>query len=107
MKIFTVKIVAADHQSAMRRLVSSLELPASANCIAIKLNLCDYRKPETGAVSHPAVVTALLHVLRECYPHAEIYLCENDSSDTLVENIWGYLGYHKIAAYYDAQCISL
>src|SRR5262247_3931681 len=107
MKVFAVKICEGDHQHALSRLSSSLSLPDTAHHIGIKLNLCDYRRPETGVVSHPAVVGALLWVLREKYPRAEISLCENDASDTLVENIWGYLGFDQVAAQYNARCISL
>jgi len=91
----------------MARLIHLLGLPETANRIAIKLNLCDYRKWETGATSDPKVVGALLEALRTRYPHAKIFLCENDSTDTLVENLWGYLGVDAVAARYDAKCISL
>lgn len=93
--------------AAMARLINSLELPETARRIAIKLNLCDYRKWETGATSDPRVVGALLKTLRLLYPKAEIFLCENDSTDTLVENLWGYLELDTVAAQYDAKCISL
>lgn len=107
MKVSAVKIVGEDHLGAMHRLFSFLALPETVSRIAIKLNLCDYRMPETGVVSNPAVVAALLQVLREHYPQAEILLCENDASDTLVENIWGYLGLDTVASQYDARCLSL
>ncbi len=58
-------------------------------------------------MSDPAVVAALLQALRERYADATICLCENDASDTLVENIWGYLGLDKIASQFDARCINL
>jgi len=92
---------------AMARLINLLGFPGSATQIAIKLNLCDYRKWETGATSDPKVVGALLEALRARYHHAKIFLCENDSTDTLVENLWGYLGIDAVAARYDARCISL
>lgn len=107
MNVFAVKIVSDDRSGALRRLSSYLSLPDTVRRIAIKLNLCDYRRPETGAVSHPDVVRALLQVLRERYPQAEIFLCENDSSDTIVENMWGYLGLDQVATRYSARCVSL
>jgi uncharacterized protein (DUF362 family) len=91
----------------MRRLVSELRLPRVAARIAIKLNLCDYRRPETGAVSDPEMVAALLQILTERYPNAQLYLCENDASDTLVRNIWGYLGLDRVARKYGASLCSL
>src|SRR5437899_4048146 len=106
-KVSVVKCSGEERRTAMARLIHLLGLPETANRIAIKLNLCDYRKWETGATSDPKVVGALLEALRTRYPHAKIFLCENDSTDTLVENLWGYLGIDAVAARYDADCISL
>lgn len=91
----------------MRQAVSALELPSAARRIGIKLNLCDYRKADSGATSDPASVRALLQVLRERYVDAEILLLENDASDTLVTNIWGYLGMDVVAREFGARCMSL
>lgn len=96
-----------DERQALHRILSAVPLPHSAERIAIKLNLCDYRRPETGAVSHPVVVGALLQELRERYPRAEMSLCENDSSDTLVRHMWAYLGLDAIASRMEARCVSL
>lgn len=107
-KVFAVKIAAGEESSsAMERLIQYLPFPEEARRIAVKLNLCDYRKRETGATSDPKVVEALLAVLRARYPRAQIFLCENDSSDTLVEHLWGYLELDAVAARYDATCTSL
>src|SRR5947199_7763427 len=103
--VIAIRIAPEQRLAAMAKLVHLLGLPETAERIAIKLNLCDYRKWETGATSDPKVVGALLEVLRARYPHAEIFLCENDSTDTLVENLWGYLGIDAVAARYDAKCI--
>jgi uncharacterized protein (DUF362 family) len=105
--VFAVKIKSHDRAAAMQQLVELTNPPTDARRIAVKLNLCDYRRPETGAVSHPEVVSALLQVLRHKYPAAEISLYENDSSDTLVQQMWGYLGLDKIAAAFDARCVNL
>lgn len=107
MQVSVVKIVANDRSAAMRELFGFLSLPKTARRIGIKLNLCDYRPPETGVISHPEVVAALLEVLRSYYPQAELFLCENDASDTLVENMWGYVGLDRVAAEYGARCVSL
>src|SRR2546425_4393512 len=106
-KVSVVKCSGEERRTAMGRLIQLLGLPETAKRIAIKLNLCDYRKWESGATSDPNVVGALLHVLRDRYPRAELMLCENDSCDTLVENIWGYLGLDKVAARYDTSLVSL
>lgn len=106
-KVVVTKIDRDGHRPAMKRLFSHLSLPSTADRVAIKLNLCDYRRPETGAVSHPAVVHALLGELRELFPRAELLLCENDASDTLVENMYRYLGLDAVAAAHGATCVNL
>jgi uncharacterized protein (DUF362 family) len=105
--VYAYKILGEDRLNCMRRLVGSLGFPKSANSIGIKLNLCDYRKPETGAVSHPQVVGALLHVLRDHYPDAKIDLLEGDSCDTICRMMYGFLGMDEVARKYNTNCISL
>lgn len=107
MTVYATRITNGDRRAALARLLAFFRLPPAARRIAIKLNLCDYRQPETGAVSDPAVVAALLAVLRQRYPRAEILLCENDASDTLVQNLWGWLGLDRVATEFDARCVSL
>ena len=99
--------VSDDRGAAMARVLGWLDPPRDARSVAIKLNLCDYRKPETGAVSDPAVVDALLEALRERYPQADLVLCENDASDTLVRHMWRYLGLDRVAARHGARCVNL
>ena len=106
-RVVAVRSAGPSRAAALERLVDQLGFPASAARIAIKVNLCDYRKWETGATTDPRVLAALLEVLRGRYPSAEIFLCENDSTDTLAENLWGYLGLDTVAGRYEAVCASL
>lgn len=94
-------------ETAVSRLLAGLAMPAEARQVAVKLNLCDYRRPETGVTSDPQVVDALLSALRERYPQARLVLCENDSSAVLVDNIWGYLGLDAVATRHGAECVNL
>src|SRR5712691_3644586 len=63
-KVSVVKCSGEERRTAMARLIQLLGLPETAKRIAIKLNLCDYRKWETGATSDPKVLGALLEALR-------------------------------------------
>lgn len=105
--VFAVRSEDPSRPAALEQLATYLKFPPTASRIAVKVNLCDYRKWETGATADPRVVAALLEVLRRRYPQAEIFLCEHDSTDTLVENLWGYLGLDVVASRYDAVCMSL
>jgi len=48
--------------------------------IVIKINLCDFRPPETGAITDPRFLDAFLGYLDDCYPDHEIYVVENEAT---------------------------
>lgn len=77
--------------------------------IAIKLNVCSIKVPETGATSHPAVVEALLRVLREkCGQNTEINLVESDATFNRDATVaFKLLGYKSLAEKYGANCVNL
>lgn len=56
------------HENARRAIDDALDRIApsgGATVIAIKMNLCDYRRAESGAVTDPVILGALLEALRE------------------------------------------
>ena len=46
--------------------------------IIIKVNLCDARTPDTGTITHPVFLDALLKYLRGKFPSFEIFVVESD-----------------------------
>ena len=54
-------------------LVGPLPL-TSAKMVVIKLNLCDARTPETGTITHPLFLDALLRYLRNNFENLDIYV---------------------------------
>jgi uncharacterized protein (DUF362 family) len=106
-KVHVVRTSEGGVQAGVTRLLAGLPLPPEAQQVALKLNLCDYRRPETGVTSDPEVVGALLAAFRQRYPRARLVLCENDSSAVLVDNVWGYLGLEAVAARHGAECLNL
>lgn len=48
--------------------------------VVIKINLCDFRTPETGAITHPLFLEAVLRYLRENYQDLKIYVVESDAT---------------------------
>jgi uncharacterized protein (DUF362 family) len=48
--------------------------------VVIKINLCDFRTPETGAITHPIFLEAVLRYLRENYQGLKIYVVESDAT---------------------------
>ena len=104
---YLVKIKENDIQNALSRLLGKLGLPQNANKIGIKLNLCDYRKRETGVTTDPLVLDPLLKLLRKSYPETYIYLFEHDATGTLTDNLFEWLGLDKIAKKYHVDFLNL
>jgi len=48
--------------------------------VVVKINLCDFRTPETGAITHPMFLEAVLRYLRENYEGLNIYVVESDAT---------------------------
>lgn len=53
--------------------------------VVIKVNLCDARTPDTGAITHPKFLDALLKYLRSHFDEIEIYVVESDSRMVLAD----------------------
>lgn len=102
-----IKIDDDDIYGGLIRLITKLNLPQNAEKVGIKINLCDYRKRETGVTTDPLVLDPLLMILREKYPSSEIYLFEHDATGTLADNLYKWLGLDKIANKYNVGFINL
>jgi len=105
--VFVSRIEPVGIKEAMSKLCSMLNLPDDISSIVIKLNLCDYRTPSTGAVSDPAVVMALLDWIRSEYPSCEISLVETDATSARADILFKWLGFHSLAERYNANVVNL
>ena len=105
--VFLTKTNNDDIYSALKRLIDKLNLPAKAEKVGIKINMCDYRKRETGVTTDPLVLEPLLKILRERYPTTPLFLFEHDATGTLADNLFEWLGLDKIAQKYSAEFINL
>lgn len=105
--VFLVKILYDNIEDAFIRLLNKLQLQCKAEKIGIKINLCDYRKRETGVTTDPFVLDPFLKQLRKLYPQKYIYLFENDATGTLANNLFEWLGLDKISQKYDIDFLNL
>lgn len=87
-------------------LAGGLEIPPSQP-IVIKINLCDLRPPETGAVTHPLVLDALLHYLRHRVGQNPIYVVESDAVVILADLALEWLGFKPILEKWGARWVNL
>ena len=101
-----------DHSSAvasMDRLLQRFSgcLPGSCRSVAVKVNLCDYRKAASGATTDPIMLGALLGVLRRRYPAAEVSILENDASAVEAHSLFALLGIRDVAKIHDARLLNV
>ncbi len=75
--------------------------------IAIKLNLCLLRYPETASTTDPLFLEQLLKLIREQNRRARILLLESDATTTLADLLFNYLGFKKLAKKYKAECFNI
>lgn len=80
---------------------------ASRSSLLIKLNMCDFRSPETGAVVHPLFLAAVLKWIRNHDQAKKVYVLESDSTVVDADKFVRWLGYDKIISACGAEWINL
>ncbi|MGA8905201.1 MAG: DUF362 domain-containing protein [Candidatus Bathyarchaeia archaeon] len=79
----------------------------NADKIAIKINLCDYRPPETGATTHPVFLDAFLGYVKSGNPSAKISVVESDASRARPDLIRNWLGITQILDKHGVEWVNL
>jgi uncharacterized protein (DUF362 family) len=64
--------------------------------IAVKINLCDYKTPETGATTHPLFLAAFLDWIKSEHPGLKVFVVESDASQARPDLISHWLGIDEI-----------
>ena len=75
--------------------------------VAIKINLCDYRRAESGATTDPVLLGSLLDVLLERFPNAQFTVFENDASSVEMGSMFRLLGIDQVARDQERNCTML
>lgn len=78
-----VSIVKSSYSTVYEDLPRAIELAGGIELsgqdkIVIKVNLCDARTPDTGAITHPVFLDALLKYLRGRFEKIDIFVVESD-----------------------------
>ncbi len=79
----------------------------AARKIGIKINLCDARTPDTGAITDPRFLDALLEWLRGLNADAEVAVLESDGLSVLADNYRDWFGIDEILDKWEAGWINL
>lgn len=107
--VFATKIDNNDNFAAMTRLFKLMNININPNIekISIKINLCDYRMPESGAVTDPAILESLLRNLELFYPNSRIFITESDASGTKAEILFNLFNLYKFEDQYNCELVNL
>lgn len=75
--------------------------------VVIKINVCDFRPPETGAVTHPKFLDALLEYLRSNYAGLTIKVVESDATANYADMLIKWLGFLQVIKKWNAEWVNL
>lgn len=84
-----------------------LNLLDEARRIVIKINLCDYKPPETGATTHPRFLEGFLQWMDSKSIHSDVCVVESDASQARPDLISRWLGIDQIIQRYGARWVNL
>ncbi|MHA1333081.1 MAG: DUF362 domain-containing protein [Candidatus Odinarchaeia archaeon] len=108
-----VTIVKTNYETLYEKLKETLQfykLPEADThpTISIKINLCDARPPDTGAITHPIFLDKLLRILREKYgDKIKINIVESDASVALPDLFIKWFGFTNILSKWNAKYVNL
>lgn len=75
--------------------------------VVIKINVCDARTPETGTITHPLFLDAVLRYLRENFEDLSIYVVESDATVVLADEFIRWFGYVPVLRRWNAEFVNL
>ena len=106
-----ISIAKSDYSNAfqnIQRCLSYIGEPqlGDNSAVVIKINICDARLPETGAITHPVFLDAVLRYLREGYQNLKIYVVESDASVVIADNFIKWFGYIPVLEKWHAEFIN-
>jgi uncharacterized protein (DUF362 family) len=86
--------------------LSGLKL-SDGDRVLIKPNLCNYRHPSSGAITHPKILDALLCFLRKNFDNLEIIVIESDATASRPDLTLKGFGFDEILEKWDAAWYNL
>jgi uncharacterized protein (DUF362 family) len=107
-----VGITKSNYTNVHEKIKSAIELAGGLNLqngdtVVIKINLCDFRLPETGAVTHPIFLDATLTYLRLEFKNLNIFVVESDATSARPDLLIKWLGFESVLKKNNAQYINL
>ena len=108
-RVFLTRIQGDNYFMYMEKLFVLMDIKKDTDIekISVKINLCDYKLPESGAVTDPLVLDSLMKNLSILYPNAKIFITENDASGTKAETLFSLFNLYDFEEKYDCKIINL
>jgi uncharacterized protein (DUF362 family) len=75
--------------------------------VIIKINLCDFRTPDSGAITHPTFLNAFLKYLRGSVKLDHIYVVESNSTVGLPDHFLKWFGFTPVLEKWGAEYLNL
>ncbi|MDR1992477.1 MAG: DUF362 domain-containing protein [Nitrososphaerota archaeon] len=108
-----VSLIHSSYESVYENLPRAIELAGGIKLsnqkkIVIKINLCDSRTPDTGAITHPTFLDALLKYLREHINNdIAIYIVESDGRVVIADLFIKWFGLLPVMEKWNAKWLNL
>jgi len=107
-----ISIALSQYTNAFDNLQRALSHPPpfkilTNDTVIIKINMCDARMPETGAITHPLFLDAVLKYLRTHYENLRIFVVESDATVVLADKFIQWFGYVPVLQKWNAEFINL
>ncbi len=108
-----VSIVKSTYEVVYESLPRAIELANGIDLcgkqkIVIKVNLCDARMPDTGAITHPVFLDAMLKYLRDLFgDRVKIYVVESDGRVVIADLFVKWFGLMPVIEKWGAQWVNL
>jgi len=107
--VYSTQIENSDYLKSMKNLFALMDIKENEEIkkISIKINLCDYRMPESGAVTDPIILETLIRNIEYKFPNALIFITESDASGTKVETLFDVLDLHRLEENHNCKLVNL
>ncbi len=108
-----VSIIKSSYETVYENLPKAIESAGGMKLsgqdkIVIKVNLCDARTPDTGAITHPVFLDALLKYLREQVDDKiDIYVVESDGRVVIADLFVKWFGLLPVIEKWNAKWLNL
>jgi uncharacterized protein (DUF362 family) len=91
-------------EDAVKPYLSSID---SDSVVTIKINLCDAYSPDTGVITHPLFLGAILKILRKNLNKIKIKVVESDASVAQPDLFIKWFGFAEILKKWNAEYVNL